>query len=173
MPMDTRVQNAWKELVEKEANSRVQCKLRQDEASKDEDEWFVRSKYLQAKPGTLNIPTAIKYPPKPARKNPSREIEQLSTQLKNSGINLLTDMKKPDEKQAKLIYDGLSKEGKGRYQYLQQRKLDKPEERYEYPLISSFEYGWKLNEVAPEYRTPAHGRGRIVEESFYRRNGIF
>jgi hypothetical protein len=172
MPMDTRVQNAWKELVEKEANTRVECKLRQ-EANKDEDEWFVRSKYTQAKAGTLNIPTAIKFPPKPAKKDPSLEIERLSQQLKESGVNLLSDMKKPDEATSKLLYDGLSKEGKGRRQYLEKRKLEKPEERYEYPINSSFEYGWKLKEVAQEYKTPIHGRGRIVEESFYRRNGVF
>jgi hypothetical protein len=170
--MDTRVQNAWKELVEKEANTRVQCKLRQEEG-KNEDEWFVRSKYQGGKAGSLNIPTAIKFPPKPPRRDPAAEIEKLSQQLKDNSVNLLTDMKTPDEATSKLLYDGLSKEGKGRYQYLQTRKLEKPEDRFEYPVNSSFEYGWKLKEVAQEYKTPSHGRGRIVEESFYRRNGVF
>ena len=171
--MDTRVQNAWKELVEKEANTRVQCKLRQVEENKNEDEWFVRSKYTQSKPGTLNIPIEIKFPPKPPKKDPSLEIEKLSKHLKENGVNLLSDMKKPNESVTGLLYDGLSKEGKGRRQYLGERKLEKPEDRFEYPLLSSFEYGWKLNEVSQEYKTPVHGRGRIVEESFYRRNGVF
>lgn len=172
MAMDTRVQNAWKELVEKEANTRVQCKLRQEEEAKNEDEWFVRSKYTQIKPGSLNIPTAINYPPKPPKKDPAADIERIQKQLKENQVNLLSDMIPAEPAVKNLLFDGLSKEKKGRYQYLQERKLDLPEQRYEYPLLSSFDYGWKLKEVAQEYKTPIHGRGRIVEESFYRRNGV-
>lgn len=171
--MDTRAQNSWKELIEKEAATRISCKLKQEENSKDEDEWFDRSKYRLNKPLTGNLPTTIKFPQKQSRKNTSEEIERLTEQLKKSGSNLLTDMKPPKTETQALLYEGFTKEGKGRYQYLKARKSENPEEKFEYPLLNSFEYGWKLNDVAQEYKTPTHGRGRIVEESFYRRNGVF
>lgn len=183
--MDTRAQNTWKELIEKEAATRIQCKLRlEEEAKSNEDEWFVRSKYTQIKPmtgtGSATAETAsskslksINYPPRPARKNPAEEIERLTEQIKASGVNLLSDMKKPEPHSVELLYDGFSKEGKGRSQYLKNRKSRNPEDKYEYPVCSSFEYGWKLDEVGQQYKNPIHGRGKIVEESFYRRNGVF
>lgn len=170
--MDTRAQNSWKELIEKEAATRLQCKLKQEE-SKDEDEWFVRSKYTSSKSMTPKAPVSITYPPRPERKNPTQQVADLTKELKESEKNLLSDMKPADKDVVKLLYDGFTKEEKGRYQYLKARKLEKPETKYEYPLLSSFEYGWKLNEVAPKYKTPSNGRSKIVEDSFYRRNGVF
>jgi hypothetical protein len=188
--MDTRAQNSWKELIEKEANTRIQCKLKLEEDKKNADEWFVRSKYTQTQKPPL-VPAAdlsgteqrgaslktlksITYPPRPKRQDPGEEIAKLTEQIKASGVNLLSDMKKPEERVTDLLYDGFSKEGKGRSQYLKKRKADGPDDKYEYPLVSSFDYGWKLNEVAgAQYKNPIHGRSKIVEESFYRRNGVF
>jgi hypothetical protein len=178
LAMDTRAQNTWKELIEKEANTRIQSKLKH-ESNKEDDEWFVRSKYTQSNQIISSQPpvkapiTDINYPPRPVKQSPSEQIAQLTAQLRANSANLLTDMKKPDEKQIQLLYDGFSKEEKGRYQYLKSRKSENPEDKFEYPLLSSFEYGWKLKEVAPAYKTPVNGRSKIVEDSFYRRNGVF
>lgn len=171
--MDTRAQNSWKELIEKEAATRIACKLKQEQDSKNEDDWFDKSKYISNKPITGNLPTKIEYPPRPTRGKINEEIEDIKEKLKNSGENILSEMKKPSAEIQNLLYDGFTKEGKGKYQYLKERKKENPEKKYEYPLLNSFEYGWKLQEVSQEYKTPKHGRGRIVEESFYRRNGVF
>lgn len=185
--MDTRAQNSWKELIEKEAATRIQCKLKLEESKKNEDEWFVRSKYTQVKPmvqlnsANQEAPKTaeeymkpIVYPPRPVRKNLADEIEKLSEQLRLSGANLLSDMRPARPEVRQVLYDGFSKEGKGRAKYLRARKSDDPEEKYEYPLVSSFDYGWKLDETGKdEYRNPVHGRNKIVEDSFYRRNGVF
>jgi hypothetical protein len=187
--MDTRAQNSWKELIEKEASTRIQCKLKLEEtaARKNEDEWFVRSKYTQVPAAiTTNTPTRpatatnaddmfkpLVFPPRPVRKNIAQEVERLSEQLRLSGANLLTDMRPPQDQVVQLLYDGFSKEGKGRSQYMRARKHDSPEAKYEYPLVSSFDYGWKLDEVGQKYSNPIHGRSKIVEDSFYRRNGVF
>lgn len=171
--MDTRTQNAWKELVDKEASTRIQAKLRTEE-TKDEDEWFVRSKYTQNKPSTSGkLITSINYPPKPVRHDPAQMAEELTKKIKESNINLLSDMKPVDTKTKDLLFDGISKEEKGRYQYLKARKSETPENKYDYPILSSFEYGWKLNELNTPFKSQRHGRSKIVEESFYRRNGIF
>lgn len=71
-----------------------------------------------------------------------------------------------------MLYNGFTKEGRGRYQYLQARTFKKPEEKYEYPLTTSWEYGWRLDDVVKEFRAPQFGRSRIVRDTFFRRNGI-
>ncbi len=172
MAMDTRAQNSWKEQVEKEAMTRIALKL-QKETDTDNDEWFVKSKYNENSQPKLPFEAEIKYPPKLVRKSPTTEALELTKKLRETGANLLSDMKKPDEKVTKLLYDGFTKEEKGRYQYMQERKKENPENKYDYPLLTSFDYGWKLNEVATTYKTPAHGRTKIVEDTFHRRNGVF
>ena len=37
-------------------------------------------------------------------------------------------------------------QGKGRRQYLQRRGQMRPEEKFDFPLLSSWEYGWRLGE---------------------------
>ncbi|XP_078091832.1 protein SPMIP1-like [Mustelus asterias] len=71
-----------------------------------------------------------------------------------------------------LLYDGFSKEEKGRYQYLKARTKKGPSEKYKHALTSSWDYGWKLEDDA-EYKKPPFGRSAMVETAFYRRNGIF
>jgi len=181
--MDTRAQNTWKEQIEKEAYTRIQSKMKKEENKDDNDEWFIRGKYEQNNNNNTNnninnekkIPTIkdIKYPARSTRENQSEQIAKLTRQLRESSANLLSDMKEPDQKKKDLLYDGFTKEEKGRYSYLKARKTEDPEAKYEYPLVSSFEYGWKLGEVQTAYKTPVNGRSKIVEESFYRRNGIF
>ena len=70
------------------------------------------------------------------------------------------------------LYDGFTKEEKGRYQYLAHRKLTKPEDKFQYPLLSSWDIGWKVSEQTHLYRNPVHGRSRIVRDTFYKNNGI-
>ena len=176
--MDTRAQNTWKEQIEKEASTRVNHKFTSGSkddsaASKEEDEWFVRSKYTKSAAAAPKMPTSINFPPRPEKKNPAQNVAKIVQELKANDKDLLSDMKPPSEQVKNLLFDGFTKEEKGRYQYLKARKADDPESKYEYPLLSSFEYGWKLNEVSTQYKTPANGRTKIVEESFYRRNGVF
>ena len=86
---------------------------------------------------------------------------------------LLVEMRQVTPAIKSQLYKGFSKEGTGRYAYLQIRKLKKPEDKYDFPITSSWEYGWKLDDVVKEFRAPAFGRSRIVKDSFYRTNGIF
>ena len=87
---------------------------------------------------------------------------------------LLVEMRPSSPKTRELLYDGFTKEGRGRYLYLQQRYRKVPEAKYEYPLTSSLEYGWKLGDVIKkeDIKKPAFGRTRIVADTFYTRTGI-
>ncbi|XP_062842192.1 protein SPMIP1 isoform X2 [Trichomycterus rosablanca] len=71
------------------------------------------------------------------------------------------------------LYHGLTTEGKGRGQYLQKRFQKRPEERFDYPILSSWEYGWRLGDYEQSYRSPANGRSGVVRSNFYARNGVF
>lgn len=84
------------------------------------------------------------------------------------------DMRNPGPRTRDLLYDGFTKEGRGRYQYLQARYQCIPEVKYRFPLLSSWEYGWRLSDVmrVDEASKPAQGRTRIVADTFYTRTGI-
>ena len=168
--MDTRAQNSWKELIEKESATRLACKLNQ-ETFKDEDEWFHRAKYSENRPTTVGQMPTLNFPPRPKRNRPVDSLLEQASKIKE--LKSLSDMKKADAKTESLLYEGFTKEGKGRYQYLRARTAANPEEKYEFPILSSWEYGWRLRDVNQTFKTPSHGRSKIVEESFYRRNGVF
>jgi len=70
------------------------------------------------------------------------------------------------------LYNGLSIEGDGRYDYLKERANFSPEEKFTFPLLSSWQYGWKLRNEPDSYHKPKHARTAKIEESFYSRNGV-
>lgn len=116
--------------------------------------------------------------------------------MTSSSPCLITDMRPLDGSQKKHLglYSGISREGKGRYQYLRSRYFQLPEQRYNFPVLSSWEYGWGLGELQVPSQSPrgaggplgdgdhqqdidggvlqSHARTRIVADSFYGRNGI-
>ena len=87
--------------------------------------------------------------------------------------NELPDMYPVRKELVDVLFDGHSKEEKGRYRYLNLRKQIPLEERYHHPVSNSMTYGWKLGETGQKFQAPTYARGKIVEESFYRRNGVF
>jgi len=81
----------------------------------------------------------------------------------------------PVERSVKnLLYDGFSKEEKGRRQYMRQRQNVIPENKYRFPLCSSWDYGWRLEDAIPKeaIRKPEFGSISLVHDTFYTRNGI-
>uniref|UniRef100_A0A672YHE4 Sperm microtubule inner protein 1 C-terminal domain-containing protein n=1 Tax=Sphaeramia orbicularis TaxID=375764 RepID=A0A672YHE4_9TELE len=61
----------------------------------------------------------------------------------------------------------------GRSQYLWRRGQMKPEEKFDFPLLTSWEYGWRLDNYTLDYRTPCCARSSVVKNTFYARNGVF
>ncbi|VDP93139.1 unnamed protein product [Echinostoma caproni] len=61
-----------------------------------------------------------------------------------------------------------------RKKYLETRKKLNLEDKYHYPVLSSMDYGWGQTDIIKQSVSGQKRRGRvkIVEESFYRRNGI-
>ena len=69
------------------------------------------------------------------------------------------------------LFDGFSKEGKGRANYLGTRKTTGPEAKFPYPMTEAQEVGWKHLENSTGAK-PQHGRSQIIR-TFYRENGVF
>lgn len=62
--------------------------------------------------------------------------------------------------------------GVGRIKYLHERVKLKPEERYYFPEVTSFDYGWKMWNYSIENPSLMHhGKSKIIRTSFYRRRG--
>uniref|UniRef100_A0A8C5CB34 Si:ch211-193l2.10 n=1 Tax=Gadus morhua TaxID=8049 RepID=A0A8C5CB34_GADMO len=81
-------------------------------------------------------------------------------------------MRPPSPQTREVLYQGSSHYGTGRGLYLRRRGQMRPEEKFEFPLISSWEYGWRLGDFSV-CGSPANGRSAVVKNTFYCRNGVF
>lgn len=81
------------------------------------------------------------------------------------------DLKKYNKARA-LLYDGVSKEGKGRAAYLNHQRQIDPKVKYKTPLTSSHEIGWYIDNCTYTERLE-HKRRAIIRETFYRSRGVF
>lgn len=88
-------------------------------------------------------------------------------------LNIKDEMYPPNSKTKDKLYNGFSKEEKGRYSYLRDRRSIIPERKYTYSILSSWDYGWKLDETDAAQPTKSRfTRTKIVKDSFYTRNKI-
>ena len=63
------------------------------------------------------------------------------------GKNPMSDMHPITRAEKDVLFDGFSKDEKGRSKYLKMRKKFDPEEKYRYPQLSSWEYGWNFKHI--------------------------
>lgn len=177
--MDTQRQNFWKESIGKEAMVRLLWHTRY---SKE----FSRSAFV-SKPRKEGLVVKPMDSFKQERKTKggknallgktSKADEQTAQQkfaeaAKKEPESLLVEMRPVSGNTQSLLYDGFSALGGGRYAYLQQRRFKKPEEKYEFPITSAWEIGWKINDCVKSVKPPQYGRSRVIRDSFYRPNGI-
>ncbi|KAK7119053.1 hypothetical protein R3I94_021034 [Phoxinus phoxinus] len=139
-------------------------------------------KYSEEYPNTFttrrpkSIGVFINPPPPPARKLTLPPVVQKQEKKPVIVLRPLSEapLMRPVTPQIKAdLYQGLSNEGKGRHLYLRKRAQKGPEEKFDYPILSSWDYGWRLGDYEIDCRTPASGRSGIVRSTFYTRNGIF
>ena len=86
-----------------------------------------------------------------------------------------TRMMLPVEKDVRgRLYNGITREGLGRCDYLKKRLEKSPDNKYTYQQCSNWEVGWGMPKQDPKtFSSPKHGRTRIVRDTFYKRYGIF
>lgn len=176
-PANTQIQKFLEESYNKERDTRLSwhAKLGPKETGKSKQfEVFRRKIESEAKPadGFLSkVPKGVKEPrynKKIIGTNDSLAGRECSSEF------LSAEMRPVTPKTKTKLYDGFTKEGKGRHQYLLKRNEKNPEDKFSFPMVSSWEYGWRLGDVIKksEIGKPPHGRTRIVADTFYTRTGI-
>ncbi|XP_063283631.1 protein SPMIP1-like [Pelobates fuscus] len=165
--LTTRNQNCWKELIEKETISRMTWKLKYDKEHPPNEFAIVRKRREMPIPNAGTPLPPLVNVPKHSLVTMSQEMDHEQADLQD-----LSEMRPVTPQTHHLLYDGFSKEGKGRSMYLKRRKEFAPELKYPHPVLSSWDYGWRLDDVVKEFRIPIHGRSKMVRDTFYSRNGI-
>lgn len=180
--MDTRLQNFWKESINKEMTLRFAWQARY--ANKD------RSNKKTAGVKPTIAPTAnmaahnsiagkikrleVEIRAENSDGNVSQSMNICSAQARtaaDAGGAPASDMRPASALTRSLLYKGLSVHGEGRYAYLKRRKMIVPDQKYLYPVLSSSDYGWKILDHAKLERSP-HGHASVIKASFYRNSGI-
>uniref|UniRef100_A0A8C3T9N8 Sperm microtubule inner protein 1 C-terminal domain-containing protein n=1 Tax=Chelydra serpentina TaxID=8475 RepID=A0A8C3T9N8_CHESE len=138
--LTTRDQHCWKELIEREAFSRVSWKVKYGHK-------FPRLEPCSGPRRKCILPAICPPKEQQERLSPPRTQEERTSFKKQGEGPLLKEMRPATPKTKHLLYQGISREGQGRRLYLQERKLKSPEEKFHYPVLSSWEYGWCLGKV--------------------------
>ncbi|XP_072454933.1 protein SPMIP1 isoform X2 [Notamacropus eugenii] len=155
--LSTRNQACWTELIEKEASSRAHWRIKF--AHKYPRVPGPRKKFQL--PFLSPAPDACLLPP---ISPPRMEGSEMSTFPEGAGVqspqeggekrqmeetkaeSFLPEMRPATPKTGQLLYQGISREGKGRLLYLQARWQQKPEDKFQYPVLSSWDYGWCIGD---------------------------
>ncbi|XP_043107483.1 protein ATP6V1FNB [Puntigrus tetrazona] len=157
--LTTQDQSFYRELILKEAYTRLAWKTKY---GKDYPTAFASRRSESIGPpsvGKVTLPPVLQ----PREKKPVARRSLSEAPL----------MRPVSPRTAAALYHGLSNEGKGRGLYLKKRAQKGPEEKFDYPILSSWDYGWRLGDYDIDCKTPAYGRSGIVRSTFYARNGIF
>ncbi|TSM44170.1 hypothetical protein Baya_7696 [Bagarius yarrelli] len=178
--LTTQNQNSYREQIMKEASARYNWRMKYGK------DFPVRVASHKSKPtyAVGNAPEKKEEEEEEKKKEEEKKVEEVKKKEEEKKVkeeapvpqHALQDvplMRPVSPQSRQTLYNGLSKEGKGRSQYLKTRIQKMPEERFEYPLLSSWVYGWRLAEYGHEYKSPVNGRSAIIRSTFYARNGIF
>ncbi|KAF6727358.1 hypothetical protein FQA47_005282 [Oryzias melastigma] len=163
--LTTQSQNCYKEQIQKEMLTRLAWKSRYAKLypSTDSLQNSTESMQLPLLPPGTRTPEKQNFPPQPPSLAPTVAKVQPAPPLV-----------KPTSPQSRKIHpqDSSHPQGNGRSLHLQRRGHIRPEEKFNFPLLSSWEYGWRLGDYTLDYRTPSHARSAVVEKTFYSKNGV-
>ncbi|XP_044204525.1 protein ATP6V1FNB [Thunnus albacares] len=173
--LTTQSQNCYREQIQKEMFTRLAWKSRYaklypscDNPRKNSTD-STQLPHLPADPQAF-LPPVTRTPEK--KSVPPLPPPVLSMEGEGR-LNVAPLMRPISPKTRQALYQDSSHHGKGRSLYLQRRGLMRPEEKFDFPLLSSWEYGWRLGDYTLDYRTPPHARSSVVKNTFYARNGVF
>lgn len=187
--MDTQQQNFWVESINKEATLRYAWQLRYSKQfAKDaalQKESSGKNKGLHIRSSVSSTIKRMEESAKKREKERKKETSAKSSPLEGASAGdgnnepkkqeefPLRDMRPSTPNTRALLYSGISAHGEGRCAYLKKRTLLDPEEKYDFPILSSCQYGWKILQLSKNSKPSAvHGRTCIVRDTFYRHSGI-
>lgn len=178
---DTMKQNFWKESIKTEATTRLNSYLFPRGQSRNKSCQFevYHKRMEETKPSdsllerlpSISVTDKIFYPMKKVDYNEVYDRDRIMTDDELLNIPI---MRSPSPHVRKSMYDGLTREGKGRHFYLRQRYEKNPEEKFPLPVCTSWDYGWRLSDVMKkeDTRKPEHGSYMILKHTLYTRNGL-
>lgn len=168
--MDTQRQNFWKESIHKEAHVRLGWHIRYSREFAGDNLLPQRKNKSLVPKRTINIDSLNKTAPVAELKNKKKQRPATTKDITTN----LVEMRPVSAKTKDLLYKGFSALGEGRHAYLTKRKEKRPELKYEFPITSTWEYGWKITDAMrnSSLKPATHGRTRIVHDTFYTRNGV-
>ncbi|CAL1544913.1 unnamed protein product [Lymnaea stagnalis] len=172
----TQMQNLWKETIEKEAHARLMAfnRLRGKPRTRSNHAEVVQHRRDLNKQALLTI----QLPDIPETRHPMLKTEFVMAShsvppddacddLQDVGMRPVLPLVKDT------LYEGYSKLGRGRKLYLRMRNDKKPEDKFIYPLCSSWEYGWRLRDALGQdgLQRPKYASYAIIEDTFYSNQG--
>ncbi|OWF34682.1 uncharacterized protein LOC110443823 [Mizuhopecten yessoensis] len=177
-PANTQIQKFLEESYNKERDTRLSWYFRSNKTTslaESKQSEVARRKIQCAPKPAEDLFNKLPEDRKPQKFNKKKSnFQDVPFREKDSGEMLSVAMHPVTTQVRSKLYDGFTKEGKGRYQYLCDRYKESPEDKFQFPLLSSWEYGWRLGDVVKksEIKKPPFGRTRIVADTFYTRTGI-
>ncbi|XP_060897825.1 protein SPMIP1 [Labrus mixtus] len=171
--LTTQSQNCYREQIQKEMMTRLAWKRRYAEHYPscynpgNTSAETTQLPHLPADHRTV-LPTVTMKPKPPPP--PPPPVVSLDEERRLSVAPLMRPVS-PQTRSA--LYQESSHHGKGRSLYLQRRGRIRPEERFDFPVLSSWEYGWRLGDYTLDYTTPSRAKSSVVKNTFYARNGVF
>ena len=189
LAMDTQLQNFWIESIDKEASLRFAWHLKyskqfakkvvqQRQQNKTglvlSNAVTERIKKIEADREPLCSAPAADCNDGIMKGSSARSPHQpagRSQSARSDRITVMKDMRPPSHSTRSILYSGISAHGEGRYAYLKKRKLLVPEQKYEFPILSSCQYGWKITELTTP-KPSRYARTCVIKDSFYRNSGI-
>ncbi|XP_036122070.1 protein ATP6V1FNB [Molossus molossus] len=187
-------QACWQERIRKEAAARVAWKINYGHKYPQEGPLprqqlqrapFSSALGVRSWPGTsapkrTGLPETKEVWDQPSRKvgvqGPQPREAQRATrgsagQTKPEGLGMRQVA--PSTSTLQLLFQGISRDGQGRASYLRERHRLKPEEKFQYPIVSSWEYGWHLGDAVKDTKLSEYARSQPIIQTFYIKSSVF
>uniref|UniRef100_A0A8D2L0Z7 Sperm microtubule inner protein 1 C-terminal domain-containing protein n=1 Tax=Varanus komodoensis TaxID=61221 RepID=A0A8D2L0Z7_VARKO len=137
-------QEGWRELIHKEASCRVSWKAKYGHRYPRRvlDHGVSRRKgFLPAIGLPAEATGSAAHQDIAVQREEERQLPEEKGALRP--LEPLPEMRASTPQTLQLLYQGFSHEGRGRGHYLKERRKKSPEEKFSYPVLSSWEYGWQ------------------------------
>ncbi|XP_070759394.1 protein SPMIP1 [Enoplosus armatus] len=176
--LTTQSQNCYREQIQKEMLTRLAWKNRYAKLypscynPRNNSTEPTQLPHLPADPRAV-LPAVTRTPEKRSDLPPPPPPPPVLSLEGEGRLNVASPMRPVSPQTRYALYQESSHHGKGRSQYLHRRGRMKPEEKFDFPLLSSWEYGWRLGDYTLDYRTPSRAKSSVVKSTFYARNGVF
>jgi len=84
---------------------------------------------------------------------------------------VMSPQRQPHPEETALLFEGTSRQGLGRAQYLRLQARKSPKDRFHAPMTSAQVCGWDADSA--RFAASPHSKKQVIENTFYRKQGAF